>query len=80
MDEKKALEEFRKNRRINILVTLVDGKWKWKDGGKLGCNDAWVSSMSSRLVDAEAARDYIQRACSSSWWEWLAGSRQFFWS
>ena len=64
---------------INELVTLVDGKWKWKEGGRLGYSQAWDSSMSFRLVDVEAARDCIQRACDSSWWEWLAGSRPFFW-
>ena len=69
MKEKIVLKEFSKKKRVEKLVTLVDGKWKWKEGDKLSYNDAWASSLSSRLLDVGAARDCIQRACGSSWWE-----------
>ena len=62
------MEDFKKKKGVDELVTLVDGKWKWKwkEGGRLCYSQAWYSSMSSRLVDVEVARDCIQRACGSS--------------
>ena len=73
---KNALKE---SKGVGELVVLVDGKWKWRKGGRLCYCQAWILSLSSRLEDVEGARDCIQRACDSSWWEWLAGSRPFFW-
>ena len=78
MDGKISQEEFRKRKGMEELVTLVGGKFKWKDGGKLGYNIAWVSLMTSSLPYLEVARDCIQRACGSSWWKWLAGAIPFF--
>ena len=69
MDGKNALEELREKGEINELVTVMDGKWKWKDGGKLGYKKAWIASIISRLVDVEVAHDCIQRVCCSSWWK-----------
>ena len=59
---------LRKIQGVDELVTLVDAKWKWKwkEGRRLCYSQAWYSSMSSRLVDVEVARDCIQRACGSS--------------
>ena len=34
---------------------------------------------SEREANRHAGRDCIERACGADWWEWLAGSRLFFW-
>ena len=60
------------------LVSLEDGRYRWKQLGKEQYQLERLALFSDSL-HVEAARDCIGRACGCSWWEWLAGSRPFFW-
>ena len=54
------------------------GRWTWVKGGRR----RYKSNAQLRGTfgdDLEAARDCIRRAARSTWWDWPAGSRPFFW-
>ena len=61
-----------------ILITGIDNKYIWKKAGKSNYQRDW-RLLQVRSADLEAARDCVIRACESSWWECLSGSRPFFW-
>ena len=67
-----------KSEKKQTLVSFEDGKYRWKELGKEKYQQDRLALFPNGL-DVEVARDCIERACSCSWWEWLAGSRPFFW-
>ena len=54
------------------------GRWTWVKGGRrrYKSNTQLRGTFGDGL---EAARDCIRRVSKSTWWDWPAGSRSFFW-
>lgn len=55
-------------------------RYRWMDkDGRANYQEWYRQRKVSRLKDFIAGSDAIQRACRSSWWDWLDGSRPFHW-
>ncbi len=56
----------------------LTNQYTWSAGGKSTYRSWWVRRYRAR-DDYNAGRDALYRAMWSSWWDWDAGSRPFFW-
>ncbi len=53
-------------------------EWRWKAKGVANYRSWWVRRYRAS-EDYKAGRDALYRGLWSSWWDWDAGSRPFFW-
>ena len=53
-------------------------KYEWSEKGKETYRSWWVRRFKAS-DDHKAARDALHHGLWSSWWDWDAGSRPFFW-
>ena len=62
-----------------VLWNAHTCSYKWAKGGYQEYKN-WIHHVFKvATADVAAARECISRAMGSSWWEWDAGSRPFFW-
>jgi hypothetical protein len=65
---------------INPVIAKWDhGKYGGLTSGKGDYCTWWNGSPRAGNQDVEIGRDFVQRICDSSWWNWDGGSTLFFW-
>jgi hypothetical protein len=62
-------------------VRFQPGRYIWLTHGCSGYQKEWRALHSHPLVtrDWDPARECVEKAAKSDWWEWSGGSRPFFW-
>ena len=62
----------------NGITSKAGNLYSWTKQGRNTYKKDWYFKQKF-LLDVEVARDCINRAVFCSWWNWLGGSRPFFW-
>ena len=60
------------------MLLWVSVRYQWSESGKQQYARDLLLLQNFRK-NIEAAREYVIRACFSSWWDWKGGSRPFYW-
>ena len=69
----------RKGGRDWVYWHRKDGRYHWISTGRRSYMKSTRALWSIANGDMDAGRECVCRAANSTWWEWLDGSRPFFW-
>ena len=71
-------ESWARSHGPTVHFNAASKTYEWFSGGETNYRSWWVRRYKAS-EDHKAARDALHRGLWSSWWDWDAGSRPFFW-